>query len=153
MRIGCNNVKIKYLLLQRLRNVVTQIFVVTMNEICCNWQIFGQDKFFINLGGGYKLCIETFCEHFIKNYLFFLDAAASPSSGWVGGWVSGWVIVPDFPSLSAVVAGVWTQVDPFGPMWTKVDPCGPMLTHVDQNQSLKRDTLKICKLFLQTTNA
>ena len=43
MQIGCNNVKIKYLLLQRLRNVVTQIFVVTMNEICCNWQIFGQD--------------------------------------------------------------------------------------------------------------
>ena len=28
----CNNVKIKYLLLKRLRNVVTHIFVVTMNE-------------------------------------------------------------------------------------------------------------------------
>ena len=31
MRIGCNNVKIKYLLLQRLINVVTQIFVATMH--------------------------------------------------------------------------------------------------------------------------
>ena len=39
MRIGCNNVKIKYLLLQRLINVVTQIFVATMNGICCKWQI------------------------------------------------------------------------------------------------------------------
>lgn len=48
MRIGCNNVKIKYLLLQRLRNVVTQIFVATMNGICCNWQIFGRDLFIIN---------------------------------------------------------------------------------------------------------
>ena len=45
MRIGCNNVKIKYLLLQRLINVVTQIFVATMNGICCNWQIFGRDLF------------------------------------------------------------------------------------------------------------
>ena len=45
MRIGCNNVKIKYLLLQRLINVVTQIFVATMNGICCNWQIFGPDLF------------------------------------------------------------------------------------------------------------
>ena len=44
MRIGCNNVKIKYLLLQRLINVVTQIFVATMNGICCNWQIFGRDS-------------------------------------------------------------------------------------------------------------
>ena len=34
MQIGCNNLKIKYLLLQRLRNVVTQILVATMNGIC-----------------------------------------------------------------------------------------------------------------------
>ena len=52
MRIGCNNVKIKYLLLQRLINVVTQIFVATMNGICCNWQIFGPDLFDIYRGGG-----------------------------------------------------------------------------------------------------
>ena len=54
MRIGCNNVKIKYLLLQRLRNVVTQIFVATMNGICCNWQIFGRDLFDIYLVGGHS---------------------------------------------------------------------------------------------------
>ena len=37
MQIGCNNVKIKYLLLQRLqllRNVVTQILVAAINGIC-----------------------------------------------------------------------------------------------------------------------
>ena len=54
----------------------------------------------------------------------FLDAIASPSSypcGSVSGWVGQWVIVSDFPSLSAVVAGVWTQVDPCG-------PCGPRWT-------------------------
>ena len=51
MRIGCNNVKIKYLLLQRLRIVVTQILVATMNGICYNWQIFGRDLFDMNLWG------------------------------------------------------------------------------------------------------
>ena len=40
MRIGCNNVKIKYLLLQRLRIVVTQILVATMNGICYNFFSF-----------------------------------------------------------------------------------------------------------------
>ena len=51
MRIGCNNMKIKYLLLQRLRIVVTQILVATMNGICYNWQIFGRDLFDMNLWG------------------------------------------------------------------------------------------------------
>ena len=51
MRIGCNNVKIKYLLLQRLRIVVTQILVATMNGICYNWQIFGRDLFDESVGG------------------------------------------------------------------------------------------------------
>ena len=34
MQIGCNNVKIKYLLLQRLRNFATQILVAAINGIC-----------------------------------------------------------------------------------------------------------------------
>ena len=54
MRIGCNNVKIKYLLLQRLRIVVTQILVATMNGICYNWQIFGRDLFDIYRGSVHK---------------------------------------------------------------------------------------------------
>ena len=66
MRIGCNNVKIKYLLLQRLRNVVTQIFVATMNGICCNWQIFGPDLF------QYSSSEQRFMRTFS-----FLDALAS----------------------------------------------------------------------------
>ena len=37
----------------------------------------------------------------------------------------------DFLSLSAIVAGVWTQVDPCEPRWTKVDPGGPKWTQVD----------------------
>ena len=57
------------------------------------------------------------------------SAIASPSSYQAVG--HGWLIVSYFPSLSAVVAGVWTQVDPCGPcgprwtMWTQVDPAGP----------------------------
>ena len=42
----------------------------------------------------------------------------------LGQSVGGWLIVSDFPSLSAVVAAVWTQVDPNGPKWTQVDTCG-----------------------------
>ena len=41
MQIGCNNVKIKYLLLQQLRNVEKTKLVATMKGICYNWQIFG----------------------------------------------------------------------------------------------------------------
>ena len=38
-------------------------------------------------------------------------------------FVSQWV-VSYWPSLSAIVAGVWTQVDPFGPTGTHVDSGG-----------------------------
>ena len=51
VRIGCNNEKIKYFLLQRLRDVVTQIFVVTMNGVSCKCQIFG----WLGGGGGSKM--------------------------------------------------------------------------------------------------
>ena len=68
----------------------------------------------------------------VSNLFFsfsFLDAITTPSSyscGSVSGWVGQWVIVSDFPSLSAVVAGVWTQVDPGVPRWTQVTQVGPV---------------------------
>ena len=43
------------------------------------------------------------------------------------------MIVSDFPSLSVVVAGVWTQVDPSGPKLTQVDPGGTRWTQVGQS--------------------
>ena len=60
----------------------------------------------------------------------FLDTIAS-SSSYPCGSVDGWFIVSDFAYLSAVVAGVWTQVDACGPWWTLVDQCGPWWTHED----------------------
>ena len=54
MQIGCNNVKIKYLLLQRLqllRNVVTQILVAAINGICSVPNSSSELIFYKNPGG------------------------------------------------------------------------------------------------------
>ena len=54
MQIGCNNVKIKYLLLQRLqllRNVVTQILVAAINGICSVPNSSSELIFYKNQGG------------------------------------------------------------------------------------------------------
>ena len=54
MQIGCNNVKIKYLLLQRLqllRNVVTQILVAAINGICSVPNSSPELIFYKNPGG------------------------------------------------------------------------------------------------------
>ena len=58
MRIGCNNVKIKYLLLQQLRNVVTQIFVATMHgSTWLHLAPLGSFMFLLNL---YRLLLTLF---------------------------------------------------------------------------------------------
>ena len=54
MQKGCNNVKIKYLLLQRLqllRNVVTQILVAAINGICSVPNSSSELIFYKNPGG------------------------------------------------------------------------------------------------------
>ena len=54
MQIGCNNVKIKHLLLQRLqllRNVVTQILVAAINGICSVPNSSSELIFYKNPGG------------------------------------------------------------------------------------------------------
>ena len=55
-----------------------------------------------------------------------------------------WLIVSDFPSLPAVVAGVWTQVDPGGARWSQVADqtkpnnikVKPSLFHLAQGQGV-----------------
>ena len=64
-------------------------------------------------------------------WIFRCDSISKQFPLWVSGSVGQWVIVSDFPSLLAVVAGVWTQVDPSGLKWTQVDPSEPKQTQAD----------------------